>query len=240
MLKLHLKTSGIAAIGAFVLSFFIGIIGGAGFPLLLFRALLFSAVFFILSEGIYFITERFLADKPPPVSGSRVDIVVDDETAAETVLDDAEAAAESAEDGGALELPTSLADIPTPLSDIQPADDPRPVDAEDGASVDAAEVAASEGAVVEETASVDGASTDGASIEAASSDAASTAMLDVGDAPLPDMEGMSRAFNENDEEDLFEPPPRRTTPERSVEEVLGKHIDPKKVAGAIRTLLKQG
>ncbi|MDR0411294.1 MAG: hypothetical protein LBH75_04895 [Treponema sp.] len=82
---MHTRTSGTIAGAAFGLSLLIGIIGGASLFWLLFRALVFAAGFFGLTEAIYFISDKFLVEPSsektddPPQKGARVDISLDDE-----------------------------------------------------------------------------------------------------------------------------------------------------------------
>jgi hypothetical protein len=86
---LHIKVSGGIAGAAFVLSFLLGLIGRAGFPVILIRALVFAVVFFGLIEGIYVVVKRFLpellgkeevVEEEAESSGSNIDILVDDES----------------------------------------------------------------------------------------------------------------------------------------------------------------
>ena len=56
------KASMIAAIIAFVLSFFTGLISGGGFLIVLLRALMFAAIFFALAAGFYILIRTFLPD----------------------------------------------------------------------------------------------------------------------------------------------------------------------------------
>jgi hypothetical protein len=108
--KINLKLSGIAAAAGFILSLLVGIASGGGFPISLLRALLWGAVFFGLSCGIWVMINRFLPEllispsagaddgllSGEPV-GSRIDISLDDGD--ETVLDPGENSLD-APDGG--------------------------------------------------------------------------------------------------------------------------------------------
>ncbi|MDR1466418.1 MAG: hypothetical protein LBI40_02210 [Treponema sp.] len=82
---MHIRTSGITAGTAFGLSFLTGLIGGVNIVWLLFRAFFFAMGFFGLTEAIYFISNKFLADKSPEKAndslqkGIIVDISIDDE-----------------------------------------------------------------------------------------------------------------------------------------------------------------
>jgi hypothetical protein len=82
---MHLKTSGVIAAAVFMLSFILGLIGRANFPMILIRALVFAGLFFALVEAIYLLVARFLPDLvagesgPDASSGQRVDISLDDE-----------------------------------------------------------------------------------------------------------------------------------------------------------------
>jgi hypothetical protein len=82
---MHLKTSGVIAGAAFMLSFILGLIGHAGFPMILIRALVFAILFLILVEAIYMLIDRFLsniagnAPESAASPGQRVDISLDDE-----------------------------------------------------------------------------------------------------------------------------------------------------------------
>jgi hypothetical protein len=83
----NFKLSGIAAGVAFVLSLLFGLFGGAGILVLLFRALIFAAVFFGLFCLGYWLVTQFLPELLNPVEdelglptpGSRVDISLGDE-----------------------------------------------------------------------------------------------------------------------------------------------------------------
>ncbi|GHV73839.1 hypothetical protein AGMMS49940_11410 [Spirochaetia bacterium] len=79
------KISGIAAGAGFILSFLLGIIAGASFPLVLIRAFVFAALFFALVSAGYWAIGRYLPellDAVPekPTLGARVDISVGDDT----------------------------------------------------------------------------------------------------------------------------------------------------------------
>jgi hypothetical protein len=82
----HLKTSSGIAVAALALSFLIGLIGGAGFPMLLIRAFVFAALFFGLAELIHALTSRFLPElfqekndeEETPSTGTHIDISVED------------------------------------------------------------------------------------------------------------------------------------------------------------------
>jgi hypothetical protein len=83
---INLRVSGTAGGAAFVLSFLIGIISGAGFPMILVRALIFGAAFFALAVGAYWLISQFLPDlasgsefpSGTETPGSRVNISVGD------------------------------------------------------------------------------------------------------------------------------------------------------------------
>ena len=81
---INLKVSGVIAIVAFLLSFFIGLINRSAAPLLIVRAILFAVLFFVLSGMISFMVSRFLPEllaggrseeEPDFFPGSRVNIV---------------------------------------------------------------------------------------------------------------------------------------------------------------------
>jgi hypothetical protein len=80
------KISGVAAGAGFVLSFLLGIVTGAAFPLVLIRALIFAVVFFALSGAGYWAIGMYLPelldtvlDKGEvPTLGAQVDISVGD------------------------------------------------------------------------------------------------------------------------------------------------------------------
>jgi hypothetical protein len=81
------KLSGVFAGLGFVLSFLVGLVAGANFPLILIRAFVFAAIFFALSSAGYGAIQMFLPEllsKTPanaPVLGGQVDISIggDDE-----------------------------------------------------------------------------------------------------------------------------------------------------------------
>jgi hypothetical protein len=78
------KLSGIAAGIGFILSFLLGIITGAGLPLLLIRALIFAALFFVLVSIGYGAISMYLPELldnsvAEPGFGSQVDISIGDD-----------------------------------------------------------------------------------------------------------------------------------------------------------------
>jgi hypothetical protein len=84
------RISGIAAGAGFILSFLLGIITGASFPLVLTRALVFAAVFFALVSAGYWAIGKYLPDLldtvldsggEAPRLGAQVDISVGDDDA---------------------------------------------------------------------------------------------------------------------------------------------------------------
>jgi hypothetical protein len=81
----NLKISASFAGVGFVLSFLVGLVTGAGFPLLLIRALIFAGVFFALSSAGYGVIRMYLPDLfdktavNEPILGAQVDISVGDE-----------------------------------------------------------------------------------------------------------------------------------------------------------------
>ena len=87
---INFKISGAAAGAAFVLSFVIGLISGAGILVVIFRAFVFAALFFAFSCLVFWLLAQFLPEmlNPSedefgfPASGSRVDISLGDEGAA--------------------------------------------------------------------------------------------------------------------------------------------------------------
>jgi hypothetical protein len=79
---INIKVSAFAAAAAFVLSFLVGVISGAALLMVLVRALVFAAFFFILAGGIYMVIEKFLPELLPRETenafGSQVDISLED------------------------------------------------------------------------------------------------------------------------------------------------------------------
>jgi hypothetical protein len=83
---INLKWSGIAGGFGLLFSFLVGVINGAGFPLVLIRALIFGIVFFILGGGIWMLINNFVPELLFPGEeeglssesrpGSRLDISV--------------------------------------------------------------------------------------------------------------------------------------------------------------------
>jgi hypothetical protein len=59
---INIAASAIAAIAAFVFSFLIGLLTGAGMPLLIIRPLIFAVVFFALAALVYIMANRFLPE----------------------------------------------------------------------------------------------------------------------------------------------------------------------------------
>lgn len=90
----NVRVSSIAAAAAFILSLLIGLIGGAGFPAVLVRALIFGASFFAFAAVSDSLISRFLPElfgsEAPPTSegdaaesespGANVDLSVGDDT----------------------------------------------------------------------------------------------------------------------------------------------------------------
>ncbi len=213
MLNLHIKTSGIVALAAFLLSFVIGLIGRASFPLLLLRPLLFAALFFILTEGIYFVIARFLTGSEDAASGSHVDISVEDES----LSDDAH---EKALDGDFSSVPPVMA------SDATSSDDTSDAEVDENISVSPLHqsVPAADSAEIDDD------------ISAYPLHRGAPA---ADNASLPDMDNMAGAFSENPEEEPPYEPPVRRTPDRAAAAALGKNIDPQKIAGALKTMLNR-
>lgn len=84
------KISAVAAGAAFILSFLIGLLSGAGFVFVLVRALIFAAIFFILTSVAYWLITQFIPElmntSAPGAEaaidealGQNVDLSVDDE-----------------------------------------------------------------------------------------------------------------------------------------------------------------
>ncbi|MDR3304036.1 MAG: hypothetical protein LBS86_06455 [Treponema sp.] len=79
----NVKTSGIIAFAAFILSFLLGLISGGGVFWVLIRALIFGAAFFALVSAGQVLIDRFLLSSndelsEQPAPGSVIDISVDD------------------------------------------------------------------------------------------------------------------------------------------------------------------
>jgi hypothetical protein len=115
----NLKISGIISGTAFVLSLLIGLISGAGISAPV-RALIFAAVFFVISGGAYWLILHFLpelfenpADDDPvmPQAGSLVDISLGDDSGedlAEANVGEYISDGEAAPSGISLEDPSGL------------------------------------------------------------------------------------------------------------------------------------
>lgn len=90
-MKVNFKMCSFTAAIAFVLSFFIALISGAGFGISLLRAIILAVCFGALSVGISFVYDKFLNEKSydasstestsdsAPTIGNKVDITIDDE-----------------------------------------------------------------------------------------------------------------------------------------------------------------
>lgn len=90
-MKVNFKMCSFSAAIAFVLSFFIALISGAGFGISLLRAIILAVCFGALSVGISFVYDKFLNEKSydasstestsdsAPTIGNKVDITIDDE-----------------------------------------------------------------------------------------------------------------------------------------------------------------
>jgi hypothetical protein len=86
----NVRISGIAAGLAFILSFLLGIAGGASFPTLLLKPLIFAILFFIIAGLAYFLVSHFLPElmdetwepeTEEDVPGSRVNITEEEPSA---------------------------------------------------------------------------------------------------------------------------------------------------------------
>lgn len=90
-MKVNFKMCSFTAAIAFVLSFFIALISGAGFGISFLRAIILAVCFGALSVGISFVYDKFLNEKSydasstestsdsAPTIGNKVDITIDDE-----------------------------------------------------------------------------------------------------------------------------------------------------------------
>lgn len=90
-MKVNFKMCSFTAAAAFVFSFFIALISGAGFGISLLRAIILAVCFGALSVGISFVYDKFLNEKSydasstestsdsAPTIGNKVDITIDDE-----------------------------------------------------------------------------------------------------------------------------------------------------------------
>ncbi|MDR2782443.1 MAG: hypothetical protein LBB48_01125 [Treponema sp.] len=240
---MHVKTSGVIAGGFFLLSFLVGLIGGAGFPMILVRAIVFALFSFVLSEAIHLVAERFLLDSPAATdkemspAGSHVDIAVEDDSGAEAsdaavIMDQAPASgAESAKTAVKTALAGSLIPDEGVLSSALPASGSLDMDAKSPfVAADGRGVAGGTGADSEAADSLPPAF-------GAMDTLFSNTAMPLKDVKLPDMEHMTDSFVEKEEAELFEPPPRRHS--GKAVEALGKNYDPAKAANAIKTLLQR-
>jgi hypothetical protein len=229
---MHVKTNGGVASGAFLLSFFVGLIGGAGFPMLLVRALVFAVFAVVLSEAIHLVAKQFLiasasADKEARPAGSHVDISVEGDSGAEpsepvAIMDHAPAGG-----AGPVKPTAALSDEELLLGALPASEAP---DMEAGVPAETADDGDAAGAGAESAAA--------APAEFGAMDMLfPNTPMPLKDVKLPDIERMTGAFVEKEEEELFEPPPRKHT-ENAVG-ALGKNYDPAKVANAIKTLLQR-
>jgi hypothetical protein len=229
---MHVKTSGIIAGGAFLLSFLVGLIGGAGFPMILVRALVFAMLFFVLSGIIHLVMERFLIDVPVAIDG--------DVQPAGSYVDISVADASDAEPSEIAEITDS---VPAGIGEVARSTKTGAV------SADALEDDLLSGALLaspldQETKTGYTETTDSGADSLAThppSDEvaelfANTAMP-LKNGKLPDMESMADTFVEKGEEELFRSPSRKRA--GKITEVLGKNYDPIKLAGAIKTVLQQ-
>ncbi|MDR2490924.1 MAG: hypothetical protein LBD20_05925 [Spirochaetaceae bacterium] len=73
-----MRTGGILAAGAFIISFILGLISGAAFFLIMLRALVFAALFFGIGFGLNYLTKNMLSFSDTGSSGRIVDISVGD------------------------------------------------------------------------------------------------------------------------------------------------------------------
>ncbi|MDR2500184.1 MAG: hypothetical protein LBD37_03760 [Treponema sp.] len=219
-----MRWSSIAGGGAFVLSFLIGLISGAGVFALV-RALVFGAVFFGLAAGVYWLINQFfpefLAGASPGGSGgegaagSQVDITVEG--------DDDFAAA------GLFRPPAAGRAEPDGL-------DGPPEPAGGGALDTALDQTDEEGYTAPEPQGAAGGAARGAAIPSEGDDAVDT---------LPDLEGISGGYQPMIVEDTMdistEPPnPARKPSMNSAKPLeLDGDFRPKEIAAAIQTLLKR-
>jgi hypothetical protein len=126
------RLSGIFAGAGFVLSFLVGVLSGALFPLILIRALIFAAIFFALSGAGYGAIQLYLPELLPrnsgdiPPLGGQVDISVGDDDSASgdisfetgSMGDDLNEFIENPGDSGADTLDQMSEDIYTEKGDI--------------------------------------------------------------------------------------------------------------------------
>jgi hypothetical protein len=232
----NVRVSAIAAAAAFILSLLIGLIGGAGFPAVALRALVFGVSFFGFSAVSDLLISRFLPElfgsEPPPV-------------------DDAEAA-DGERPGANVDLSVGDEEDAYPVFS-------RPVGSDAAASADAlsfAEANAGEDSSELEEAGLDHVDEGGYTETArgsASPAAASSGMTasgvtataaakppeligDVDD--LPDLEGLSDAFVSpiDIDDDVSGPAPVASSPRR---EASSERFDSKEMAMAIQTILKR-
>ncbi|MDR2192882.1 MAG: hypothetical protein LBP19_00185 [Treponema sp.] len=228
---MHVKTSSIIAGGSFLLSFLVGLIGGAGFPMILVRALVFALLSFVLSEIIHLVTERFLINAPTampediPPAGSYVNISVTsdvDTKSSETT-----------------EITGAQVDIIETAKTEKTGEVPVGTSADDLRSVSLP----ASGLLDRETKSGYTNTMDSGQNSLATylssdelAELSTNTAMPVQDGKLPDMENMADAFIEKEEEESFTSPSRRRSGKTTG--VL-ENYDPAKLAGAIRTILQK-
>ncbi len=220
------KISGIVAGTAFILSFLIGLFTGSQFLAVLLRALILSAVFFVLASLAYWLVSQFLPEllNPPSdddssgigVSGSRVDITIDSSN------DDAEPEPAS---------PIQTEHQDSPASDnigsdasVQGLDDKRQDDYNDEGEVVGADLSESTAVPQKET----------------------SGSVDI----LPDLESMSEYFDPSDEsddeenvvemeEDVSSAAPSAPGPSRTTKTSDPGDFNAQEMASAIQTILRR-
>lgn len=230
---MHVKTSGIIAGGSFLLSFVVGIIGRAGFPMLFVRAFVFALLSFVLSELIHLVTERFLIDAATAMdgniqpAGSYVDISVSDDS------------------GVKLSETTEITDG-APAGTVEGAETAKTGAVSVGASNDALSGALPASRLLDQdpksgyTETMDS-GTDSLAAHPPSDEKAdlfTNTAMPLKDGTLSDMEeSMVDAFVEKREDELFKPHSQKRSGKAA--EFVGKNYDPVKLAGAIKTILRQ-
>lgn len=198
-MRIHI--SAIVACIAFIISFLMGIVGPAGFPAVLTRALLFAATFFALILAVQLVGRKFLPDllsawtDEDALPGSQVDISVEDD-------ENREEQAEDTEYSSATEENEEPLDKNTEINYTETAD----VDRKNEENEEKIFTPIMPGA----------------------------GMFTVKDEEVPDVD----TFDEQKESNSASKGQPRKMDEKTLA-ALGKQIDPAKMAGAIRTVLKR-
>ncbi|MDR0448605.1 MAG: hypothetical protein LBH07_08040 [Treponema sp.] len=220
----NFKISGIAAGAAFIFSLLIGLVSGIGFFMLLVRALVFAVVFFALSGLVFWLVSQYI---PELLTRSEDDLGI-------------------FTSGSRVDI--NVED--TPIIGAFPRDNSEIVDDIDGRPSHSAKVKSmplDQDEVADYTEGEDSAGKTQNSPATAFISNVEPEVLGRSDEVLPDMEGISENFSENENENsrdeinsgtTFIDKPRQPAYSSEKPDMLG-NFDPKELAQGVQTLIKR-